>query len=172
MDEILSGEIRDEDDFYKLLGCDELSSTEQINTEFKLKARTAHPDKNPDDPDAAQRFAKLQRARDILTDDQKRQEYDLWRRSGITIPYDSWISMKGAVHTSMHWAVKKKKDLMLEEDPENVPESPEFSDTNVPPPSRTVAPPSNYGHSRPFVPAGWTREPANDILQKFRNYNI
>ncbi|XP_022105822.1 dnaJ homolog subfamily C member 12-like [Acanthaster planci] len=171
MDDILNAQARDEDDFYKLLGCDELSTTEQINTEFKLKALIAHPDKNPDDPNAAKRFAELQRARDILTDDKRRQEYDFWRRSGIAVPYSSWISMKDAMHTSMHWAVKKKKDLMLEEDPDNLTESPGDSDMNASSCTHTAIP-SSCGQSRRFIPASWTREPANDILQKFRNYNL
>ena len=80
--------------------------TDQINTEFKVRARSLHPDKNPDDPaTASDEFAKLQRARDVLTDDKKRQEYDFWRRSGVAVPYDTWMSMKDSMHTvSKYWA--------------------------------------------------------------------
>lgn len=45
-----------EDDFYTLLGCDELASADQINTEFRQKAKLLHPDKNPGDKDTAKLF--------------------------------------------------------------------------------------------------------------------
>lgn len=45
-----------EDDFYALLGCDELSTTEQINAEFRQKAKLHHPDKNPGDKAAENLF--------------------------------------------------------------------------------------------------------------------
>ena len=45
-----------QDDFYALLGCDELATTEQINAEFRQKAKLYHPDKNPDDHEAKDLF--------------------------------------------------------------------------------------------------------------------
>ena len=45
-----------EDDFYALLDCDELASTEQINAEFRQKAKLLHPDKNPGDQNTAKLF--------------------------------------------------------------------------------------------------------------------
>ena len=44
------------DDFYALLDCDELSSTDQINAEFRQKAKLLHPDKNPGDQNTAKLF--------------------------------------------------------------------------------------------------------------------
>ena len=38
--------VEDKDYLYKLLGCDELSSEEQIIAEYKTKAKALHPDKN------------------------------------------------------------------------------------------------------------------------------
>lgn len=43
-------------DFYALLGCDELASSDQINAEFRHKAKLLHPDKKPDDESAAKLF--------------------------------------------------------------------------------------------------------------------
>ena len=45
-----------EDDFYALLGCDELASTDQINAEFRQKAKLLHPDNNPGDHNTAKLF--------------------------------------------------------------------------------------------------------------------
>lgn len=47
------------DDFYALLGCDELATTEQINAEFRQKAKLHHPDKNPGDKAAEKLFERF-----------------------------------------------------------------------------------------------------------------
>lgn len=41
---------------YELLGCDELSTKEQINAEFKQRAKKLHPDKRPEDSEASEHF--------------------------------------------------------------------------------------------------------------------
>lgn len=48
-----------QDDFYSLLGCDELATTEQINAEFRQKAKECHPDKNPGDQAAKKLFERF-----------------------------------------------------------------------------------------------------------------
>lgn len=50
-----------EDDFYALLGCDELATTEQINAEFRQKAKLHHPDKKPGDKTAEKLFERFVR---------------------------------------------------------------------------------------------------------------
>ena len=47
----------------------------------------------------AAEFERIQTAKDVLTDDEKRQNYDKWRHSGISIPFSKWCNMRGAVHT-------------------------------------------------------------------------
>uniref|UniRef100_A0A673FPS8 DnaJ homolog subfamily C member 12-like n=1 Tax=Sinocyclocheilus rhinocerous TaxID=307959 RepID=A0A673FPS8_9TELE len=52
MEAILSCRREDLEDYYGLLGCDELSTTEQIVNEFKVRALACHPDKHPENPKA------------------------------------------------------------------------------------------------------------------------
>jgi curved DNA-binding protein CbpA len=61
-------------------------------TEFKQKALKFHPDKNKDDPSSGEKFAKLQRAKEVLTNPGMRTKYDAWRRSGLLVPFDLWLS--------------------------------------------------------------------------------
>ncbi|XP_070544475.1 dnaJ homolog subfamily C member 12-like [Ptychodera flava] len=117
MDSVLDYKPKDEDDFYKILGCDELSTTDQINAEYRARVLACHPDKNPDDPEKEHQFHLLQRAKDVLTNEESRKVYDTWRRSGLAVPYDQWVHMRKNVHISMHWAMKKRKEPMLEHHP-------------------------------------------------------
>ena len=57
---------------------------------------------------------RLQYARNVLCNDESRKKYDFWRRSGIAVPYEQWVELSGAVHTSLHWAAKPRKELMLD----------------------------------------------------------
>lgn len=115
MDAILNYKSEDTEDYYTLLGCDELSSVEQILAEFKVRALECHPDKHPENSKAVETFQKLQNAKEILTNEASRARYDHWRRSQISMPFQQWEALSDSVKTSMHWAVRGKKDLMLEE---------------------------------------------------------
>ncbi|KAG8552289.1 hypothetical protein GDO81_004470 [Engystomops pustulosus] len=102
------------EDYYALLGCDELSTVEQIITEYKVRALECHPDKHPGNQKAVEEFQKLQQAKDTLTNEESRAHYDHWRRSKIMIPFPQWEALSDSVKMSMHWAVKNKKEAMLE----------------------------------------------------------
>ncbi|XP_072533539.1 dnaJ homolog subfamily C member 12 isoform X2 [Salminus brasiliensis] len=114
MEAILNCKAEDLEDYYGLLGCDELSTAEQILTEFKVRALACHPDKNPENPAAVEEFQKLQEAKDVLTDETKRKSYDFWLRSRITLPFKEWQALRDSVRTSVHWAVRTKKEPMLD----------------------------------------------------------
>ncbi|XP_027696354.1 dnaJ homolog subfamily C member 12 isoform X2 [Vombatus ursinus] len=115
MDAILNCRMEDVEDYYELLGCDELSTVDQILAEFKIRALECHPDKNPEDPQAVENFQKLQKAKDILTNEESRDRYDYWRRSKVPITFHQWEALSNSVKMSMHWAVRSKKEKMLEE---------------------------------------------------------
>jgi molecular chaperone DnaJ len=63
-------------DYYELLGVDRKASTKDIRTSFRKLARKYHPDLNPGDKAAEEKFKQLQEAYDILSDSKKRQMYD------------------------------------------------------------------------------------------------
>ncbi|XP_069756927.1 dnaJ homolog subfamily C member 12 [Narcine bancroftii] len=114
MDAMLNLAAEAGDDYYQVLGCDELSTTEQILAEFKAKALSCHPDKHPQNPKAVEQFQKLQQAKETLTNEERRARYDHWYRSRIAIPFHQWEAMSDAVKMTMHWAVRSKKEPMLE----------------------------------------------------------
>jgi len=63
------------ENFYEILGVDGDASQEEITRAYRDKASEYHPDIS-DDPDAEEKFKKVQQAREVLTDDEKREAYD------------------------------------------------------------------------------------------------
>src|SRR5262245_59386267 len=61
---------------YELLGALPGDDAEELRIAFRKAAKATHPDLNPDDPNAPQRFRELVRAYDILTDKEQRTTYD------------------------------------------------------------------------------------------------
>lgn len=64
------------DEHYKTLGVLKEASKEEIKKAYKNLARKYHPDLNPNNKEAEEKFKKIASAHEILTDDQKRKEYD------------------------------------------------------------------------------------------------
>lgn len=76
-------------DYYKVLGVSKTADEKEIKSAFRKLAQKYHPDKNPGDKAAEDRFKEINEAYEVLGDAQKRQRYDQlgssynqWERSG------------------------------------------------------------------------------------------
>jgi molecular chaperone DnaJ len=63
-------------DYYKTLGVDKKATPEQIKKAYRKLARQYHPDRNPDDKRAEERFKEISQANDVIGDPEKRKQYD------------------------------------------------------------------------------------------------
>jgi molecular chaperone DnaJ len=63
-------------DYYKTLGVDKKATPEEIKKAYRKLARKYHPDRNPDDKHAEERFKEISQAHDVLGDPEKRKQYD------------------------------------------------------------------------------------------------
>jgi curved DNA-binding protein len=76
-------------DYYKILGVDKGADEKEVKRAFRRLARQYHPDVNPDDPRAEERFKEINEAYEVLSDPEKRSKYDRlgadwqrWERTG------------------------------------------------------------------------------------------
>lgn len=85
-----------DEDYYSLLGVSRASSNREIRQAFKKLALRLHPDKNKNDPDAHDKFLKINRAYEVLKDEDLRKKYDKYGEKGLEDQqqqggrYESW----------------------------------------------------------------------------------
>ncbi|KAM6961318.1 dnaJ homolog subfamily C member 5B-like [Aplochiton taeniatus] len=70
---------------FKILDLDKGASAEEIKKAYRKLALRYHPDKNPDNPEAAERFKEINNANSVLNDENKRKIYDEYGSMGLYV---------------------------------------------------------------------------------------
>lgn len=91
-------------DYYKILGVDRKASVDEIKRAYRKLAMQFHPDRNPGDKKAEERFKEFNEAYQVLSDDKKRARYDQlgssysdWQGRGApgNFNWGEWVSQQG-----------------------------------------------------------------------------
>ncbi len=69
-------------DFYQVLGVPDTATAEDVKKAYRRLAKQYHPDASPNNPGAAERFKEISEAHTVLSDTEKRKQYDQMRRYG------------------------------------------------------------------------------------------
>lgn len=100
-------------DYYKILGVPRSASEKEIKRAYRRLARQYHPDRNPGDKNAEERFKEINEAQEVLSDVDKRQKYDRlgaqwqqWQRMGRDprdFDYSQWFAGGGSSRMHAEW---------------------------------------------------------------------
>jgi len=75
--------MADKRDYYEILGVSKSANQSEIKSAFRKLAKKYHPDLNKDDPTAADKFKEAQEAYEVLSDENKRKQYDQFGHAGV-----------------------------------------------------------------------------------------
>lgn len=70
-------------DYYEVLGVAKDATADQIKSAYRKLAMKYHPDRNPDNPEAKDKFAEISEAYEVLSNAEKRQRYDQFGHEGV-----------------------------------------------------------------------------------------
>ena len=84
-------------DYYQILGVDKKATTEEIKRAYRKLAMKCHPDRNPGNKSAEEKFKEINEANEVLSDPKKRQRYDQLGNS-----YQDW-QQRGGSDGSFRW---------------------------------------------------------------------
>ncbi len=151
-----------EDNYYSILGCTELSSPEQIETEYKIRAKECHPDRIVDldqKTKAENAFMALNKAHSILGDPETKEIYDKWKRSGLKVTFDQFYTIQSRCHHSIHWATPKPQPSLTSQQQAKI-----ANDCN----------PSTVQSTNHLSQFRLNNQPAgtNNLLRDFRSYKL
>jgi curved DNA-binding protein len=105
-------------DYYKILGVEKSATTDEIKKAYRKLAMKYHPDKNPGDKEAEQRFKDINEAHAVLSDPEKRKKYDqfgkdweMYEKAGTQQGDFDFSKYAGGRGQRVYWTTGDFKDV-------------------------------------------------------------
>ncbi|HBN05447.1 MAG TPA: molecular chaperone DnaJ, partial [Bacteroidales bacterium] len=73
-------------DYYEILGVSKTATDEELKKSYRKLALKFHPDRNPNDKDAEEKFKEAAEAYEVLSNKEKRAKYDQFGHAGVDGP--------------------------------------------------------------------------------------
>ncbi|RME86102.1 MAG: molecular chaperone DnaJ, partial [Zetaproteobacteria bacterium] len=86
-------------DYYEILGVPRDADLNTIKRAYRKLALKYHPDRNPDDPEAAEKFKEITEAYEVLSDPEKRRRYDQFGHAGVDEQMQGFWTQEGFAHS-------------------------------------------------------------------------
>ena len=87
--------MADKRDYYEVLGINKNASADEIKSAFRKLSKKYHPDLNPDDPTAEEKFKEINEAYQVLSNPEKKQKYDQFGHAGVDPNYGAGTGYGG-----------------------------------------------------------------------------
>ena len=115
-------------DYYKVLGVDKSATQDDIKKAFRKLARKYHPDLNPNDPGAKDKFQEINEANEVLSDPEKRKKYDEygehWKHADeFEKQKNSAVHISVAAQVASLISLKNCSDIVAVQTADEVPDS-------------------------------------------------